>query len=166
MTLSEPSTMLTDYALTLLCGWFALTLYLRSEGRRLGLWIAAFGVTAFAALAGGTAHGFRIPLGDAWAGVWRVTVASIAASSALLIAAGFRSALRPETADGEARRRGRAWLKRAIGVSLLGLAVLVRKLAPHPAFNHNDLYHVIQMGGLYCLYRGAALLHGISESGT
>ena len=30
-------------------------------------------------------------------------------------------------------------------------------LAEH--FNHNDLYHVIQMVGLYCFYRGALALH-------
>jgi hypothetical protein len=128
----------------------------------MGLWVAAFSVTAFAALAGGTAHGFRIPLGESWGVVWRITVASIVAGSVLLIAAGIRSALRPE-AEGEARREGIRWLKRAIGVSLAGLAVLVSKLAPHPQFNHNDLYHVIQIAGLYCLYRGAFSLHGLTR---
>ena len=165
MPLSEPATMLTDYALTLLCGFFASSLHRRAEGRRVGLWVAAFSVTAFAALAGGTAHGFRIPLGESWSLVWRITVFSIAAGSALLTAAGVRSALWPETRDERARRSGHSWLKRAVAVSLLGLAVLVFKLSPHPHFNHNDFYHVIQMGGLYCLYHGAVLLHGLSESG-
>jgi hypothetical protein len=73
--------------------------------------------------------------------------------------------MRPQAKDERARRQGILWLMRAIGVSLAGLAVLVLKLAPHPHFNHNDLYHVIQMGGLYCLYRGALLLHGLNGSG-
>lgn len=164
MRVTEPATMLTDYALTLLCAWFAFSLWRRSGpsgGRRVGLWVAAFSVTALAALAGGTAHGFRVPLGETWGLVWRITVLSIAAGSALLIAAGVRSAVRPQAEHEEARREGIVWLKRAIGVSLAGLAVLVLKLSPHADFNHNDLYHVIQMGGLFCLYRGAVLLRGL-----
>jgi peptidoglycan/LPS O-acetylase OafA/YrhL len=160
MTVTEPATMLTDYAITLACAFFAISLRRSPRSRRSGLWVAAFSVTAFAALAGGTAHGFRGPLGENWGVVWRTTVASIAFASVLLIAAGIRSALRPE-AEGQARREGIRWLKRAIGVSLAGLAVLVLKLAPHPNFNHNDLYHVIQIAGLFCLYRGARSLHGL-----
>jgi len=168
MTVTEPATMLTDYALTLLCAWFAFSLWRRSGrtgGRRVGLWVAAFFLTAFAALAGGTAHGFRVPLGEHWSVVWKTTVVSIAVGSAFLVAAGTRSAIRPQARDERTRREGIVWLKRAIGVSLAGLAVLVLKLAPHRHFNHNDLYHVIQMGGLYCLYRAAVLLQGLSGSG-
>jgi len=163
MPVSEPATMLTDYALALLCACFAVSLYLSSPDRKISIWIGAFSVTAFAALAGGTAHGFRIPLGENWSLVWRLTVFSIALGSALLIAAGIRSATHPETTDGKARRLGHRWLKRAVGISLFGLVILALKLSPHPRFNHNDLYHVIQMGGLYCLYRGALLLGGIGN---
>ncbi len=164
MTLTEPATMLTDYALTLVCACFAFSLRRRRAGRKVRLWVAAFLATSFAALAGGTAHGFRIPLGESFGFVWKTTVLAIAASSTLLIAAGIRSAMRPETADAGSRREGVLWLKRAIAVTLAGLAVLVLKLSPHPHFNHNDLYHLIQMGGLYCLYRGAGMLHGLNES--
>jgi hypothetical protein len=164
MTVTEPATMLTDYALALLCTGFAISLGRRGGGRRMGLWVAAFLVTALAALAGGTAHGFRIPLGGNHGLLWRVTVIAIAAGSALLIAAGLRCALRPEVDDREDRRAGHRWLKGAVAVSLVGLAVLVLKLGPHRHFNHNDLYHLIQMAGLYCLYRGAGLLHGLSGS--
>ena len=165
MKVTEPATMLTDYALTLICAFFAFSLYRRSGGRKVGLWVAAFSVTALAALAGGTAHGFRIPLGVSWSLVWKITVVAIASGSALLIAAGIRSAFGRVFSDERARREGFRWLKRAIGVSLAGLTVLVLKLSPHPQFNHNDLYHVIQMGGLFCLYRGALSLHGLSGSG-
>src|SRR3990172_11763109 len=88
MTVTEPGTMLTDYALALLCLFFAFSLHRRSEGRKVGFWLAAFSVTALAALAGGTAHGFRILLGENWSTVWRITVSSIAVGSGLLIAAG------------------------------------------------------------------------------
>ena len=165
MTVTEPGTMLTDYALALLCLFFAFSLYRRSGGSKAGLWVAAFSVTALAALAGGTAHGFRVLLGENWSTVWRITVASIAVGSGLLLAAGIRSLLGPDAKDQTAWREGVRWLTRAIWVTLAGLAVLVLKLAPHGNFNHNDLYHVIQMGGLFCLYRGAVLLHGLSGSG-
>jgi hypothetical protein len=165
MPVSEPATMLTDYALALLAVYFAFSLYHRSLDRKMSLWIGAFSVIAFAALAGGTAHGFRIPFGENWDLIRRITVFSIALGSALLIVAGIRSAIHPETFDRNARCIGHRWLKRAVAISLLGLAVLVLKLSPHPRFNHNDLYHVIQMGGLYCLYRGAVLLGGLGTSG-
>jgi hypothetical protein len=164
VTVTEPATMLTDYALTLACAWFAFSLRRRGKGRRVGLWVAAFLATGFAALAGGTAHGFRIPLGESFGLVWNTTVLAIAVGSTLLVAAGIRSAMRPETEDATSRREGVLWLKRAIAVSVAGLAVLVLKLSPHVHFNHNDLYHAIQMGGLYCLYRGADLLEGLSGS--
>ena len=159
--------MLTDYTLALLCIYFCFRLVTASRdagGRSVGLWTLAFSVTAIAAIAGGTAHGFRGPLGESWAAVWRLTVWSIGASALLLIVSGVRSALRSEAASPAARRKGLAWLKLAIGVSVAGLLVLVSKLSLHRHFNHNDLYHVIQMFGLYALFRGAMFLHGLEGS--
>jgi hypothetical protein len=43
-------------------------------------------------------------------------------------------------------------------VSLVAAIVQARRLAPHRQFNHNDLYHVIQMVALYAFYRGGTLL--------
>ena len=53
MTITEPTTMLTDYLLTGLCFVFAWRLSRGSSSGSLGLWLAAFVVTGFAALAGG-----------------------------------------------------------------------------------------------------------------
>ncbi len=156
--------MLTDYALAALCLYFAAVLGRGSRqagGRRVGLWMAAFLVTAFAAFAGGTAHGFRLSLGDRWDSVWAITVWSIVASSILLITAGVRSVLRSQARDATERSEGIRWLERGIVISLGGLAVLVAKLSLHEHFNQNDLFHLIQMGGLYCLYRGAMFLHDL-----
>ena len=167
MRITEPTTMLTDYALAALCLYFAAALWSGSRqagGRRVGLWIEAFLVTALAAFAGGTAHGFRLSLGDGWDSVWTITVWSIVASSVLLITAGVRSVLRSETRGARERSEGIRWLKRGIVVSLIGLAVLVAKLSIHEHFNKNDLYHLIQMGGLYCLYRGALRLHNLPSA--
>jgi MFS family permease len=167
MVVTEPMTMVTDYILSLMSLAIAISLARNSArrgGRRVRVWVTAFTVIAVAALAGGTAHGFRVPLGESWSLVWRVTVWAIGIGAVLLIAAGIGSVRDSEASSPPLRRRGVSWVKRAIAASLLGLAVLVVKLSLHPHFNQNDLYHVIQMFGLYCLYRGAVLLHGLEES--
>ena len=58
------------------------------------------------------------------------------------------------------RRRapGMAWLIAGVLVSLVAAIVQARRLVLHRHFNHNDLYHVIQMVALYAFYRGGALL--------
>ena len=57
------------------------------------------------------------------------------------------------------RRREPAapWIVAAILVSFAGAGVQASGFALHRHFNHNDLYHVIQIGGLYLFYRGALL---------
>jgi hypothetical protein len=66
--ITEPSTMLTDYALAGVTCWLAWRLCRRieSQASRIG-WIVAFAALALTALAGGTYHGFRLP-------VWKATV--------------------------------------------------------------------------------------------
>jgi hypothetical protein len=50
------------------------------------------------------------------------------------------------------------WLVTAVCVSGLAAAVQAGGLSLHSRFNHNDLYHVIQMGGTYLYYQGALRL--------
>lgn len=167
MTITEPMTMVTDYVLTMACFTFAGVIAARSRrlgGRRVALWVAAFLATGVAALVGGTSHGFRVPLGEHWITVWRVTLVAIGAGSVLLIAAGIRSAAFPEAERHEARREGHGWLRRAVAVTLVALLALVLRVSPHPHFNHNDLYHVVQLAALYCLFRGALRLHELTPS--
>jgi len=57
---------------------------------------------------------------------------------------------------GRERAPAAPWLAAGIVVSGIGAAVQHNGFAPHEHFNHNDLYHVIQMLGLYFLYRGGA----------
>ena len=56
------------------------------------------------------------------------------------------------------RARSVPWLAGGVLVSFLAAAVQVNEIAFHQHFNHNDLYHVIQMGGMYLFYRGALIL--------
>jgi hypothetical protein len=50
------------------------------------------------------------------------------------------------------------WLVGGVAVSAAAAVVQVKKVAPHPRFNHNDLYHAIQIVALYLFYRGGLLL--------
>jgi len=58
-------------------------------------------------------------------------------------------------------RRDRApsapWIAAGVAVSAIAAGVQQSGFALHEHFNHNDLYHVIQLLGLYLLYRGGAL---------
>ncbi|MFA7536633.1 MAG: hypothetical protein WCY68_11125 [Desulfuromonadales bacterium] len=56
------------------------------------------------------------------------------------------------------RRPAAGWIAGGILVSFVAAGVQATRLAPHPFFNHNDLYHIIQIGAFYLLYRGGRLL--------
>jgi hypothetical protein len=162
--ITEPMTMVTDYILATQVMVYAVLLVRKAGSVRygwVGYWVAAFLATALAAYAGGTSHGFRMYLGEHWQTVWNLTVASIALSAALTIYSGVRTALRPYTEDREKREAGKRWLLVGAVVSAVGIILLTQRVSPHPHFNQNDLYHVIQMFGLHFLYRGAVLLHGL-----
>jgi len=50
------------------------------------------------------------------------------------------------------------WIAGGVAVSVVAAAIQALRLAPHPDFNHNDLFHVVQVAALYLLYRGGLLL--------
>ncbi len=50
------------------------------------------------------------------------------------------------------------WITAAVAVAAVAGVIQWARLAPHPRFNHNDLFHVVQMASLYLLYRGGLLL--------
>lgn len=52
------------------------------------------------------------------------------------------------------------WLTAGVAVVVVASLVQALRIAPHPQFNHNDLFHVVQMAALYPLYRGGLLLKG------
>ena len=53
---------------------------------------------------------------------------------------------------------GAKWLLDGALASALAGGLFYLKTAPAPSFNENDLFHVIQTLGLYCLYRGGTFL--------
>src|SRR5688500_3692429 len=58
-------------------------------------------------------------------------------------------------------RRGPStpWVIASIAVSVIGALVQMSRLTLHEHFNHNDLYHVIQLIALWLLYRGGKLMN-------
>jgi hypothetical protein len=56
------------------------------------------------------------------------------------------------------RAQSAPWLIAGVCVSSVAAAVQASGLSLHSQFNHNDLYHVIQMGGMYLFYEGALRL--------
>jgi hypothetical protein len=50
------------------------------------------------------------------------------------------------------------WIIGGILITFMAAVVQASGVSLHRDFNHNDLYHVIQMGGFYLLFRGARLL--------
>jgi hypothetical protein len=55
-------------------------------------------------------------------------------------------------------RKARAALSLGFLVTLAASLIQALRISPHPLFNHNDLYHVVQMLGLWLLYLGAVEL--------
>ena len=53
---------------------------------------------------------------------------------------------------------GMGWLIAGVAVSLVAGLVQARRIAVHRHFNHNDLYHLIQIVALYLVFRGGSLL--------
>jgi hypothetical protein len=82
---------------------------------------------------------------------FRVAAADYGAALAIMLAGAAYEMFRH-------RAPGMTWLIAGVLVSLVAGIVQARRLALHRHFNHNDLYHVIQMAALYAFYRGGTLL--------
>lgn len=56
---------------------------------------------------------------------------------------------------------GYAWIAAGIVIAFVGAWVQRSGLSIHEQFNHNDLYHVIQLASFYALYRGASVVSAV-----
>ena len=177
MSVHEPTTLATDYLLCIGAAVFAARLWRVHRS-----WALAFLFTAAASLFGGTYHGFAPMLG-AWsaAALWKATVLSVGLASCFLLAgassrlAGLAIVKFVAYASwmivhddflwvivdygvtllivGIVMRRN-PWVVGSIAVSVLAALVQQSGFTLHRHFNHNDLYHVIQLIALWLLYRG------------
>jgi hypothetical protein len=100
LNITEPSTLLTDYALATLCAVLAWRLRAAAEATRqraVRVWAFAFAVTALGSLFGGTYHGFQVMLGErAAAVVWTLTTTTVGAAACLLLTASLVASVAPQ----------------------------------------------------------------------
>lgn len=209
--MSEPTTVLTDYALAVV----ALVLAARIASvrprmpRAARLWAASFVALAVAAVVGGTWHAIPhdvLPSLRYW--MWSITYVAIGLADLLLLAGAAQEGLSgwPRRAAlaliagrflayaayvvavrsfgavalefgltltcllafglDLARRRepGAAFVLGGVATTFAAGLVLALRLSLHPRFNHNDLFHVIQIAGIWLLFRGALLLRDVGSS--
>ena len=208
VTFAEPTTMLTDYALAVLCGFCARLLWrngLSSGQAGRCYWAAGLGCLGFAALAGGTVHGLSGHLTHEILGhLWKSTIYAVGLASFFLFAGTVRASLASAArriimlipviqlivyslwmatrddfrfvlynygftitvilalqlyavvARGE---RSAGWLVGGVVITLIAAVIQDAGISLHRHFNHNDLYHVVQMAGIYGFYRGASVLY-------
>jgi len=151
MTISEPTTLITDYALAAFSAVFAVLLLRGRSHRGTLLWSIGFLALTGAGLTGGSFHGFRHALTEgSQKSLWNITMLLIGASAGFMISGAL---------TGPLSRHGRntRWLASGVLVSIVGLVIQQGHFSIHPSFNHNDLFHCVQIVSLCCLYIGASL---------
>ena len=207
VTISEPTTLVTDYLLGTLSevlGVLLLGLNRTLRQTCITLWAMALMAAALGSYVGGTYHGFQHALSPQAATVlWKLTTISMGIASFLLLAAALTSAF-----SGQGRRwligaaaakfvvyaiwmighddfryviydygstlivllllviterttgvgGHRAYIASGILVTIAAAVVQQSGIRLHQHFNHNDLMHVVQMGGVWLFYRSGARL--------
>jgi hypothetical protein len=180
--MSEPVTMLTDYALGAVSAYLGVRLLRFSK-----YWAAAFLALALAAFLGGTWHGL-------WQHdlLWKATILSVGVASFGMVAGSAmlttREPLRRILFSFAALKlllysgwmlfhddfvwviadtgsalaivgalhvwRFNGWMLAGVGASVAAALAQASGLALHRHFNHNDLYHVVQIAAMLLFYRG------------
>ena len=151
MTISEPTTLITDYVLAIFSIVFGVVLLRSRTHRGTLLWSIGFLSLAAAGLTGGSFHGFRLMMSEsAHRSLWNVTLLLIGASAGFMISGAL---------TGPLSRYGRntRWHAAGLAVSIAGLIIQQGHFSLHPSFNHNDLFHCVQIVALWCFFRGAKL---------
>jgi len=154
MYFSEPTTTLTDLLLTAAALYFAAVLFkaARPKSIPLRLWGIGFTAAAAAALVGTIYHGFRPELGDAAIAFMRNFVVFAAGTAGGLMISGVIAAPHPFSTRSTNR------LRAGLAVSLVGFAVQQTSLEIGAGFNHNDIFHCLQLLAMYFFFRAARWL--------
>jgi hypothetical protein len=192
MTIQEPMTMATDYALAAITAWLAVVLFRNTQSQKSRMfWAIAFAALAVGAFLGGTWHGLL--RSDA---LWNATLVVVGVASCAMLAGSLFASLTGAVrnillwlAGGKLLLylnsllersdfmvviidtgiafaavaalhlwRFNGWMLAGVAVSVAAALVQASGFAPHRHFNHNDLYHVIQIAAMVLLYRGARQL--------
>ncbi|MBI4781377.1 MAG: hypothetical protein HY785_08615 [Oscillatoriophycideae cyanobacterium NC_groundwater_1537_Pr4_S-0.65um_50_18] len=130
MTITEPLTMLTDYAIALQSSGFGILLFRLGRRRQqmaIQLWAIAFGSVAIAALLGGSCHGFALLIEfSTLLLLWKLMLFALSLAGNFMLFAAIKSRL---------PRRWQAWAGGLVGVKLLAyLSWIVLNPSPEDAF--------------------------------
>ena len=158
MQITDPVTMLTDYALGLENLFFAISIYLgiHSANRVTGLLLLlGFLAEALSGFAGGTFHGFAAMLQAPRQPLWNLTLLCIGATIAFLASAIHAA---------DVHRANGQWIVAGIVVGVTGLGVQVTGFRAHQMWNHNDMFHIIQIVAMFLFFRGARVLKDRAHS--
>jgi hypothetical protein len=159
MQITDPVTMLTDYALGIENLFFSIFIYLRmhSSNRVTGLLLLlGFLAEALSGFAGGTFHGFAAVVESATRqSLWNLTLLSIGATIAFLASAIHAA---------DVHRENGKWIFAAVVIGVAGLGVQGTGFRAHQPWNHNDYFHLIQIAAMYLFFRGAQHLKDRSHS--
>ena len=152
MPINEPVTTLTDFVMSIASFVFAF-LIARTMGPQTKVtgwfWCAAFFASGISSLSGAIYHGFAPHLSaGTLRSLWNITVYTAGASGAFMTAGIHAAYVRRE--DGTV-----TWLVLGIVSTLVGFVIQQSRFPNLKNFNHNDLYHVIQIVALYFLFRCA-----------
>lgn len=149
--LDEPLTTFTDYLLAAASLGLAIAVARgRNDGNRVSswLWCAGLVAAATAAAIGGTYHGLASRVDSSTVrALWSATMFAMGVCAGL-----FAGAV--HTAD-MTRAATRRWLAAGVMVTAAGAAVQQGALGTRLPLGPNPNYHLIQLAGLYCVYRSA-----------
>lgn len=128
--MTEPTTLLTDYALSGLTAWLALRLRQVArvtKQRAVRICALAFAATAFGGIAGGTYHGFSSTLDPRLSAVlWTVTTIAVGLGACLLLSAALVASVRSDA---------RRWLLPLLWAQFAGYVLWM--------LGHDDFLYVI-----------------------
>jgi hypothetical protein len=151
VSLSEPTTLVTDYALAVFSAIFGFVLLRLRTHRATLIWSIGFLSLAAAGLTGGSFHGFRLMMSDSvHRSLWNITCILIGASAGFMVSGAMTG---PLSRYGKNTR----WHAAGLAVSVGGLVIQQGHVSLHPSFNHNDLFHCVQILALFCFFRGARM---------
>jgi hypothetical protein len=151
VSISEPTTLITDYVLAIFSTVFGVVLLRSRIHRGSLLWSIGFLSLAAAGLTGGSFHGFRLIMSEsAHRSLWNITCLLIGASAGFMISGAM---------TGPLSRYGKntKWHAAGLAVSIAGLVIQQGHFSLHPSFNHNDMFHCVQIIALWCFFRGARM---------
>jgi hypothetical protein len=180
MKILEPMTTATDLVLALAAAWFAARLWRMPVSRA---WPLAFVFTALGSLAGGAYHAaggialwkvtvYAVGLASFFLLVANRVPPIIALAKFILYASWMIThddylyviadygttlvivAVVQSVAWFRSRAASASWIVSSVGMSVLAAIVQQSGIDLHPHFNHNDLYHVMQLVALWLLCRG------------